>query len=268
MEHLTKTQLVLLALLISFVASIATGIVTVTLMQQAPQGVTQTINNVVERTIEKVIPVKGPNLTETKIIKEEDFIVAAVENNKNSVVKITISADPAGGVSGGEVGSGVILSGDGYIATDSSGVVVMDEVYYAETTDGQILQLSRMIDRKGFVVFKVVAREKSPAPKLIPVTLADSDRVKVGQSTISLGESAAVGIISSISYDKPSENSTTTPNILSVIHTSTNAKDNLGSVVLDLDGKAIGIVGIRGGIRATIPANSLRDAVSEAQKKK
>ena len=38
MEHLNKQQLILLTLLISFVTSIATGIVTVSLMDQAPQG--------------------------------------------------------------------------------------------------------------------------------------------------------------------------------------------------------------------------------------
>ena len=48
MESLTKTQIVLLVLLVSFVTSLATGIVTVTLVNQAPQPVTHTINKVVE----------------------------------------------------------------------------------------------------------------------------------------------------------------------------------------------------------------------------
>src|SRR6185295_7741638 len=56
LEHLTKHQIVLLTLLVSFVTSIATGIVTVSLVNQAPPGVTRTINQIVEHTVEKVVP--------------------------------------------------------------------------------------------------------------------------------------------------------------------------------------------------------------------
>ena len=56
MEHLTKAQIVLLTLFVSFVSSMATGIVVVTLMQQAPEPVLQSITRVVEKTIEKVVP--------------------------------------------------------------------------------------------------------------------------------------------------------------------------------------------------------------------
>src|SRR3989338_3691505 len=39
-ENLTKQQIVLVTLLVSFVTSLATGIITVSLMEQEPQGVT------------------------------------------------------------------------------------------------------------------------------------------------------------------------------------------------------------------------------------
>ena len=90
MHNLNNTQLILLALLVSFVTSIATGIVTVTLLDQAPPAVTQTINRVVERTIEVVAPPKNPPapLTQTVVVKEEEFITQAAEKNAPNVVEI------------------------------------------------------------------------------------------------------------------------------------------------------------------------------------
>lgn len=268
MQDLNKTQLILLALLVSFVSSIATGIVTVTLMQQAPNGVTQTISRVVEKTIEKVIPVKGPTVTvtETKIVKEENLVIGAISNNQKSIVKMTIAADPATGTSGGKVGNGIILSGDGLIATDSGTATVTDQVYYAETFDGQVLELSRVADKKGFSLFKVVSSDKNKNINLGFATLGDSGSVKVGQSIISLGDSAATGIISDLIYEKGE--ASTTPKVLSLIRSSTNAKDDLGSAMISLDGNVVGLVAVRGGIRSTVPINTVKDAILEIQNKK
>ena len=55
-EELNKTQIILLTLLISFITSIATGIVTVSLMNQAPKVVTDTVHKVIEKTVERVVP--------------------------------------------------------------------------------------------------------------------------------------------------------------------------------------------------------------------
>ena len=49
-KDLNKPQLIMLALLLSFVTSIATGIVTVSLMSQAPPQVAASVNHVIERT--------------------------------------------------------------------------------------------------------------------------------------------------------------------------------------------------------------------------
>lgn len=81
-EELNKFQIVLLVLLVSFVTSIATGIVTVTLLAQAPPAVTRTINQVVERTVETIVPKNTGSPTATKettvVVKEDDLITGSI----------------------------------------------------------------------------------------------------------------------------------------------------------------------------------------------
>ena len=90
-DELNKHQLVLLTLLVSFVTSIATGIITYTLLQEAPVEVTQTINRVVERTIEKVTPSEGEPGTvvkEIQVVNEEDLVLESIDKIGKSVVRI------------------------------------------------------------------------------------------------------------------------------------------------------------------------------------
>ena len=58
-KELNKSQLILLAILLSFVVSIATGITTVTLMERAPNSVIVPINKVVRQTVEKIVPIES-----------------------------------------------------------------------------------------------------------------------------------------------------------------------------------------------------------------
>src|ERR1700679_489829 len=94
-EKLTKSQIVLLTLLVSFVTSIATGIVTVSLMQQAPPAVAETVNRIIENTIETVATsTKAQTASvvstqqKTVIVNEADLIAQSVKQVSPSVVRI------------------------------------------------------------------------------------------------------------------------------------------------------------------------------------
>src|SRR6185503_6174997 len=88
-KDLNKSQLILLAILLSFVTSIATGITTVTLMQQAPASFTAPVNRVIQQTVEKIQQVEGKTITQTVIVKEEDLVVDAIAKNKSATFSIT-----------------------------------------------------------------------------------------------------------------------------------------------------------------------------------
>lgn len=81
-EELTKSQLLLLMILVSFVTSIATGILTVSLLDQAPPVVTQTVNRIVEHTVKTITPALPAEVVKTIISSpapsNEDLVISAL----------------------------------------------------------------------------------------------------------------------------------------------------------------------------------------------
>ncbi len=218
MEGLTKQQIVLVTLLVSFVTSIATGIVTVALMDQAPPGVTQTINRVVERTIEKVVP--APNQAasvvrkETIVVKEDDLVVQAVEKNTKSLLSIIRVSGEGEAKTQMFAGNGLITSKDGLIVTDATvAAQMLDDnqnpipqslkaVFYDGTTLPLAVVSSDTDTATGIIFLKPTLDEKNKNTIFIPASIADSGLLKLGQTVIALGGekiSVATGIVSNLS---------------------------------------------------------------------
>lgn len=255
MENLNKTQIVLLTLLVSFVTSIATGIITVTLMDQAPAGVTQTINRIVERTVETVLPGENQVTTVVKevIIKEENLIANAVEKLSKSLVRI--NAVDADGVEI-SLGLGVIISGDGYIVTDKNNIEgnrnnliikYNNESFKADIVSNEddevaILKINTTPDDLENTEDKITV--------LTPASLADSEIVKLGQVIVSFsgtaGDTILTGIVSRLDKEKieteDAEGVTTEVEKLNYIITNLDInKKSAGSPIIDIDGNILGI---------------------------
>src|SRR5665213_949956 len=118
-EELSKSQIVLLVLLVSFVTSMATGIVTVSLMDQAPPSVAETVDRVIQQTVKEVASpgqiasaAAATTPQKTVIMKEPDEIAAAVQKSSSSIVRL-YSADGST-----FLGMGVVLDSTGTIVTD------------------------------------------------------------------------------------------------------------------------------------------------------
>lgn len=246
MESLNKYQIVLLCLLISFVTSIATGIMTVSLLQVAPVEVTRTINQVVEKTIETVRPVVTNNNTQkeiqTVVVKEEDQVVNSINKNVKSIVRIK-ERNPFTDERF-FYGIGIIVSKEGLIVADRK-VVLATNIYSAVLNDGTVVKLiPQGIDKQtNFVAFKVDPSDLSKAT-LVSATLSDAEP-KLGQTFISIGGDSvnAVSVGRSVSFNmKEIEVGTSTTKYIAGINTDVSSKDIVnGSPLLNLSGDIVGV---------------------------
>ena len=263
MEHLTKSQIVLLTLFVSFVSSMATGIVVVTLMQQAPEPVMQSITNVVERTIEKITPTIVEKPGKTVVLKDEDLMVAAIDRNNKSVVSFRMGNED------GDIflaGIGTLVSEDGLVITDKANVVggvlltTFNGVKYAlevlpVTDETSKLALGRLTPVTPLA-------STTPATKFIPVTLSDTSVLKVGQTAIAIagrdGKSIVTGLISSLdTHTVTSKDTKIETTILDNIAVSQRlAVSANGAPIVTLEGVVVGFISIDGasGSQLGIPA--------------
>lgn len=240
MEDLTKHQLILLVLLVTFVTSIATGIITFTLLSEAPVAVTQNINRVVERTIEKVVPTEvgePKTVTTTVVVSEEDRVLEAIAKNEKSIVRLKTS-----GADGSE-----IVSGLGLVVADN--VIVSDARAYSKSSsytvafyDGKIFPVSKVfVDEANSLVFLKVDTSQNNDQKYTfhPVTFGDSDSLKIGQSIIAIsGRDSNAASIGRVFQIKFAEDKKTVLNIFSDIKVS---RAHFGSPILNLTGEVVGL---------------------------
>lgn len=267
MEDLNKNQIILLTLLVSFVTSIATGIMTVSLLQEAPVEVTRTINNVVEKTIETVKPVMTSSTVQkevtTVVVKEEDRIVDSINKNTTSVVRIN-ERNPFTDERS-FYGIGIVISKDGFIATDRK-TVLATNIYTATLGDGTLVKIipQGINKQTNFILFAIDPTEKTK-PSLSPAALSDVD-AKLGQTVISLGgdKSDAVTVGRIISIDsKDSQVGSTTVKKISEINTDVATKDLVvGSPLFNLSGEIIGMKLTYDPLKSFTPVSVLRSELN------
>ena len=264
-EHLTKSQIVLLVLLVSFVTSIATGIVTVTLLEEAPPVVTQTINRIVEHTIERVVPGETQTATvietqKTVVVNEEDLITQAIEKNTDKIVKIfRVTAE--GSI---YVGAGALVSKDGVVAaaTDAS-ILSPHGSYFVLLSNGKeikgevVIIESAKAKAKDSVAVAVVLLKLTFTEEdgVVPpsITYGDINGLKLGQTTLTLSGKArtsiALGIISGLDEEeieiegpKDTEEELKTISVLQAFETNIDSsKIEKGGVLINLFGEVIGM---------------------------
>lgn len=227
MENLTKTQFIFLVILVSFVTALFTGIVTVTLVNQAPPLMTQTISKVIEKvTPGAIMPILPESLKpQPQIVKSEDLVVKIVDNVSSAVVSIIATKDlpvieqyfvnPFGedeffkrfippellpnfqvpqyrqkGTEKKQVssGTGFFISSDGLIATNKHVVEDKAAEYWIIMNDAKKLKAKVLaLDPVQDLAILKIDSANGATLGFNFIPLGDSENLKVGQTVITIG---------------------------------------------------------------------------------
>lgn len=165
MKDLNKSQLILLALLISFVASIAASIATVTLLQQAPPAVAQTINRIVQKTIETVVPSdisKKPALS-----ADETKLLTQLKTVGSFVATIVVRKE---GKSDVVVGSGFFFGDNRVIVAPALPENKENTLYVVQSIFGEQM-IDNVTSEKDYSILELKKKEVITAPpETLPAT--------------------------------------------------------------------------------------------------
>lgn len=192
MEDLTKQQIILLALLLSFVTSIGTGIITVSLLDQAPERVTQTINKVVERTVENVLPtettIKETETITRVVVESDDAVISAIETIERGLVRVSNVA----GESEKFAAIGAVIDQSGLVVISKNGYVE-DFKYTGVYSQGQFgLERDEDLSNDSFVYLRPIV-EAEQEVIFSPVSIKKGTP-KLGQSIINVGGSTETSV--------------------------------------------------------------------------
>lgn len=241
-EELSKSQLILLTILVNFVTSVATGILTVSLLDHAPAVVTQTINRVVEHTIETVAAAAPAVTIQAPAPSNQDLVTAAI--GADALRAVAIYAAQAG-TSTPAIAIGTFLPKSRAIVTAAQDA--LPEEVLVEFTNGAFIPASLAREGKGISVYGFA--DEAVLPKLPSPTLIAMNDLKLGQTVLALGAdgAAATGIVSRTSAKGVY---TTLPDI------------GAGSAAVDLSGNLIGIAA--GGTPGLLLSSSIITALLTA----
>lgn len=237
-EDLNRTQIILLVLLVSFVTSIATGIVTVALLAQAPPAVTQTVNHIIQRTVETIAPQTGDQKAQTVkettvVVKEDDLVTSSIAS---SFAKVALVRETTSSTS--PVIALAVVAG-GQLITDSS---ALDEQAHAVTFEATstVATVKSRYPEVGVAVLSV--RDQGVLPT--GFRIADTSAVKLGQSVIALpsasGSRVGIGSISA-RYTLGRVPSGSDETIVRAIDTNITGKITPGSPLISVFGDVLGI---------------------------
>ncbi|HVW82399.1 MAG TPA: hypothetical protein VHC68_00385 [Candidatus Paceibacterota bacterium] len=195
LEELSKPQLILLTILVNFVTSVATGILTVSLLDQAPPVVTRTVNQIVDHTIETVAaaaPVVAPPAVSAPAPSTEDLVTSALA----AAQQRTVSIYPASGTTSPAIAVGTYLPASRAVATAALDALPAQAIIVF--AGGTTSPASLAHEGGGIAIYGFGDSAELPAAP-VPA-LVSPDTLKLGETVLAIDTdgSAATGIVSSV----------------------------------------------------------------------
>ncbi len=241
LERLNTSQIILLTLLTSFVTSIATGIVTVTLMDQAPPVITQTLERVVEKTVAQVTPAGGQSAAvsvATEKASATDVIPQAVSRMSVSLVRVYTGVSEAPEF----LGFGVVVAKSGLIVTDLSILPEAGSKIFVATNNSGLLPASVLSRGNSNSLSLLQGATTTPSGKMTwRSAVISSAPLALGQTVVSIAgksatriDSGVVSLVASLGTGDKAPRDLIDTNIP---HDSIGA----GSPLINADGELVGI---------------------------
>lgn len=235
-EELSKSQLILLTILVNFVTSVATGILTVSLLDQAPPFVTQTVNRVVEQTVRTITQTAPAAVVSAPAPapSNQDLVTAAIGADATRIVAIY---DAKSGTSTPAIAVGTYLPSARAIVTTAQSTLPGN--VFIEFQDNSYIAASLSHKGDGIAIYGFANTAKLPNADATNL-VAESD-LKLGETVLAISAdgSASTGIVARIGKN---DVHTTLPDV------------GTGSAAVDLSGNLVGVaVGTTPGL--FIPAN-------------
>lgn len=230
-EELSKAQLILLTILVNFVTSVATGVLTVSLLDHAPAFVTQTVNRVIEHTIETVAAAAPATIIQQSAPapSNQDLVTAAIGADAARAIAIYSGET---GTSTPAVAIGTYLPKSRVVVTAAQDALPKEALI--EFTNGAYIPASLARAGKGVAIYGFA--DGAALPKMTSPILVSASSLKLGETALALGADgfASTGIVARVSEKGVH---TTLPDI------------GTGSAVVDLAGNLIGIsAGVTGSL--------------------
>jgi len=147
-KELNKAQLIMLLILLTFVVSIATSIISVSMMQEAPASVSTPITRVIRETVEKIVPA---SVNTNSLSDEQKSLLEQLKAIKPLTVTLFLKGEKEDKV----LGTGLFLGENKVVIASLISPPKEGENYIIKSVLGE-QKVSKVTQEKDFTIIEFI----------------------------------------------------------------------------------------------------------------